>query len=84
MNDLAIPRSEWRQLLQLVLTQRLEINALGSALKRAASLTDAELRAIRTQAFNTAVAWSSNESDDILKLIRIHASPDATMNVPEK
>jgi hypothetical protein len=75
-------QSEWRELLQLVLAQRLEINALGSALKRAAALTDVELRAIRAQASDTAKAWISHESDDLLTLIRIHSLPDATMNVP--
>jgi len=79
-----VTTAEWTQLLTLVLAQRLEINALGSALKRAGALTDAELKAIRQQASNTAAAWSSNETDDVLKLIRIHSSPDATMNVPSQ
>jgi hypothetical protein len=73
---------EWRQLLRLVLAQRLEINAIGSALKRAKALTDAELKEIRTQASDTAKAWSSGDSDDVLKLIGIHSSSDATMLVP--
>jgi hypothetical protein len=73
---------EWRQLLRLLLAQRLEINALESALKRAGALTDAEIQAIRKQASETAEAWSSQEGDDVLKLIRIHALPGATMLVP--
>jgi hypothetical protein len=73
---------EWRQLLRLVLAQRLEMNAIESALKRARLLTDAELKEIRKQASDTAEAWSSEESDDVMALIRIHSSPDATMLVP--
>ncbi len=74
--------ADWRELLRLVLAQRLEINAIGSALKRASALTDAELKEIRTQASETAAAWSSDEKDDVLALIRIHSSPAATMLVP--
>jgi hypothetical protein len=73
---------EWRQLLRLVLAQRLEINAIESALKRAKALTDAELKQIRTQASDTAKAWSSNDNDDVLTLISIHSSSNATMLVP--
>jgi hypothetical protein len=73
---------EWRQLLRLVLAQRLEINAIESALKRAKALTDVELKEIRTQASDTAKAWSSNDTDDVLTLIRVHSSSDATMLVP--
>jgi len=69
-------------LLRLVLAQRLEINAVESALKRAGALTDAEVKAIREQASATAKAWSSGEGDDVLDLIRIHASPAANMLVP--
>jgi hypothetical protein len=72
---------DWRQLLRLVLAQRLEINAIESALKRANALTDMEIREIRTQASETASAWSSHENDDVLKLIRIHSSERATMLV---
>ena len=39
---------EWRQLLRLLLAQRLEINAIESALKRAQALTDAELKRMFT------------------------------------
>jgi hypothetical protein len=37
---------------------------------------------IRTQASETAKAWSAGGDDDVLTLIRIHSSPDATMLVP--
>jgi hypothetical protein len=77
-----ITAGEWKQLLRLILAQRLEINAIESALKRAHVLTDAELKQIRTQASDTAKAWSSEDSDDVLALIRIHSSSDATMLVP--
>ncbi|MGA3075070.1 MAG: hypothetical protein ABSG56_15380 [Bryobacteraceae bacterium] len=73
---------EWRMLLALVLAQRLEINAIESVLKRAKALTDAEVKAIRTQASQTATAWSSDDRDDVLALIRIHSSSEATMLVP--
>jgi hypothetical protein len=72
---------EWRELLRLLLAQRLEINALESALKRAGALLNAEIKAIRKQASETAEAWSSKEGD-VLRLIRIHASPGANMLVP--
>jgi hypothetical protein len=76
--------AEWRLLLRLILAQRLEINAIESALKRAKILTDAELKEIRAQASDTAKAWSANESDDVLALIRVHSSPEATMLVPPR
>jgi len=77
-----VTAAEWRLLLRLVLAQRLEINAIESALKRAKALTDAEVKAIRTQASDTATAWSSDDRDDVLALIRIHSSSEATMLVP--
>jgi predicted oxidoreductase len=77
-----VTTAEWRLLLRLILAQRLEINAIESALKRAKALTDAEIREIRTQALETAKAWSSDDGDDILTLIRVHSSPDATMLIP--
>lgn len=77
-----VPQSEWRQLLALLLAQRLEINALESALKMAKILTDAQIREIRTQAADTAKAWSAQENDDVLALFRVHSSPAATMLVP--
>jgi hypothetical protein len=77
-----VTTGEWRQLLRLLLSQRLEINAIESALKNAGVLTDAQIKAIRTQAADTATAWSSNDSDDVLTLLRVHSSPGATMLVP--
>jgi hypothetical protein len=77
-----VTTAEWRLLLTLVLAQRLEINAIESALKRAKALTDAEIAEIRKQASETAKAWSSSDTDDPLSLIRVHSSPDATMLVP--
>lgn len=73
---------EWRQLLTLLLAQRLEMNAIESALKTAGILTDSQIQRIRTQASDTAKAWSSNDSDDVLALLRVHSSPSATMLVP--
>ncbi len=73
---------EWRQLLRLLLAQRLELNAIETAMKNAAILTRDQIREIRTQAADTAAAWSSRETDDVLKLIAIHGSPNATMGVP--
>lgn len=72
---------EWRQVLTLLLSQRLEINAIESALKNASVLTDAQLKEIRKQASDTAQAWSSDDSD-VLGLIHGHSSPSATMLVP--
>jgi hypothetical protein len=37
---------------------------------------------VRTRASETAKAWSAGGDDDVLTLIRIHSSPDATMLVP--
>ena len=70
------------RLLRLLLAQRLELNAVESALKNAGVLTDVQLKAIRTQAADTAKAWSSVEGDDVLRLLEIHSSPQATMLVP--
>jgi hypothetical protein len=77
-----VTKPEWSLLLRLVLAQRLEINAIESALKRAKALTDVEIKEIRAQASETATAWSSGDSDDVLTLIRVHSSPGATMLVP--
>jgi hypothetical protein len=74
--------TEWRELLTLVLAQRLELNAIESALKRSKLLTNLEIQAIRKEAVETAKAWSSREDDDVMALIRIHSSPAATMQVP--
>ncbi len=72
----------WKELLTLLLSQRLEINAIESALKTANILTEAQVKEIRTQASDTAKAWSSKDSDDVLALLRVHSSPLATMSVP--
>jgi hypothetical protein len=77
-----VTAGEWRQLLRLLLSQRLEINAIESALTSAQILTSVQIKSIRTQAMQTAKAWSSQESDDVLKLLSVHSSPDATMAVP--
>ncbi len=77
-----VSSTEWRELLTLLLSQRLEINAIESALKSANILTGPQIREIRTQASNTARAWSSKEGDDVLALLRVHASPAAVMHVP--
>lgn len=53
-----VTTADWRQLLRLLLAQRLELNAIESALKNAGVLTDAQLKEIRTQATDTANAWS--------------------------
>jgi len=73
---------EWRLLLRLLLSQRLELNAIESALKNSRILTEAQIKEIRRQAADTAKAWSSNDNDDVLTLIGVHSSPDATMLVP--
>jgi len=77
-----VTNDEWRQLLRLLLAQRLELNAIETAMKNASILTRDQIREIRTQAADTAAVWSSRETDDVLKLIAIHASPNATMGVP--
>ena len=77
-----VSSTEWRLLLTLILGQRLEINAIESALKRSGALSDAEVKEIRTQASETAKAWSARDSDDVLSLIRIHSSSMANMLVP--
>lgn len=83
MRDVSnVTPEEWRLLLRLVLSQRLEINAIESALKSSRLLTERQLKAIRQQALQTAAAWSSDDQDDVLALIRVHSSPDATMRVP--
>jgi hypothetical protein len=77
-----MPTGDWRQLLRLLLSQRLEINAIESALRNASILTDAQIKEIRTQAWDTATAWSSDDRDDVLAVIGVHSSPAATMLVP--
>ena len=78
----SITAAEWRHLLRLLLAQRLEINALEGALAEAGTLTKAHLLEIRTQATDTAAAWSSEPSDDVLALLRVHSLPVASMRVP--
>jgi hypothetical protein len=75
-----VAADEWRLLLRLLLSQRLEMNAIESALKGARILTDAQVREIRTQASDTAKAWA--DRDDVLKIISVHSSPGATMLIP--
>jgi hypothetical protein len=72
---------DWKQLLTLLLAQRLELNAIESALKSANVLTGAQLQEIRTQASDTAKAWSSKPDDDVLALLRVHSSPSASMSI---
>jgi len=78
----SVSAEDWRRLLRLLLAQRLELNAIESALKNARVLTDAQIKEIRRQAADTAEAWSSQDGDDPLKMIQVHSSPDATMLVP--
>lgn len=77
-----VSANEFRKLLRLLLAQRLELNAMETALKNASIVSDAQVREIRTQALNTAIAWSSKEDDDVLTLLAAHSSPLATMLVP--
>ncbi len=77
-----VTAAEWRQLLRLLLAQRLEINAIESALTNGGILTTGQINEIRKQASDTAKAWSSAEGDDVLTVIRVHSSPGATMLVP--
>jgi hypothetical protein len=78
----AIKNEDWKLLLTLLLSWRLEINALESAIKSANILSGAQIREIRKQASETAAAWSSRDGDDVLALLRAHSSPSATMSVP--
>ena len=73
--------ASWKELLRLLLSQRLELNAIENALKVANILSAAQIKEIRTQATDTATAWSSQESDDVMALLRVHSSPLATMSV---
>ena len=47
------------------------------------NLTVPQMREIRRQALDTAKAWSSKDSHDVLALLRVHSSPLATMSVPQ-
>jgi hypothetical protein len=82
MDDLTA--GKWKELLTILLAQRLEINAIESALQNASILTDAQIKEIRTQASDTAKAWSSKDRDDVLALLRVHSSPFATMSAPPR
>jgi hypothetical protein len=73
--------AEWRLLLRLLLSQRLELNAIEGALVAGGVLTAAHLKELRTQAADTAKAWSSDENDDILTLLSVHSLPSASMRV---
>jgi hypothetical protein len=74
--------AEWRLLLRLLLSQRLELNAIEGALIAGGVVTASYLKEIRTQAADTAKAWSSDENDDILTLLSVHSLPSASMRVP--
>jgi hypothetical protein len=74
--------AEWRLLLRLLLSQRLELNAIEGTLIAGGVLTAAHLKEIRTQASDTAKAWSSDETDDILTLLSVHSLPGAGMRIP--
>jgi uncharacterized membrane protein len=76
-------KSGWKERLTLLLSETLELNAIESALKTARVLTVPQRREIRRQALDTAKAWSSKDSDDVLALLRVHSSPLATMSVPQ-
>lgn len=73
---------DWRMLLRLLLAQRLELNAVEAALLDVGSLTSAHLEEIRSQAADTAKAWSQEDDDDILALVRIHSLPHAGVRIP--
>ncbi len=77
-----ITGAEWKDLLTLLLAQRLELNAVENALKTANILSGGQVKEIRTQASDTAKAWSSKETDDVMALLRVHSSPGASMAVP--
>lgn len=77
-----VTTADWKQLLTILVSQRLEINAIESALKTASILTDAQIKEIRTQASDTASAWSLKDTDNVLALLRVHSSPFASMSVP--
>jgi hypothetical protein len=77
-----IDQGAYRLLLQLVLAQRLEINAIESALKNVGAVADSQIQEIRLQASKTAEVWSRDGSIDSLGLIRMHSHPNANMLVP--
>jgi hypothetical protein len=77
-----IDQGAYRLLLQLVLAQRLEINAIESALKNAGALADSQIQEIRLQSAKAAEVWSRDAGIDLLGLIRVHSSPNAKMLMP--
>jgi len=77
-----IDQGAYRLLLQLLLAQRLEINAIESALKNAGALADSQIQEIRRQASKAAEVWSRDGGIDLLGLIRMHSSPSANMLMP--
>jgi len=77
-----IDQGAYRLLLQLVLAQRLEINAIESALKNAGALADSQIQEIRLQASKAAEVWSRDGGIDLLGLIGVHSSPTANMLMP--
>jgi hypothetical protein len=60
---------EWKLLLRLMLSQRLEINAIETALTSSKALTEGQVKEIRKQASQAAKSWSSDDSDNMLTLI---------------
>lgn len=80
--SMELKKGECGLLLQLILAQRLEINAIESALKGAGILTDSQIQEIRKQAANAAGTWTQNGESGLLDLIRVHSSPNAAMLVP--
>ena len=77
-----IDQGDYRLLQQLVLAQRLEMNAIEAALKSAGILADSQIQEIRSQASVAAEVWSRGDGIDLLKLIRMHSSPNANLLVP--
>ncbi len=69
-------------LLKLILAQRLEMNVIESALQNAGVLTKSQIDEIRRQAAKSAEDWSRGGETELLKLIRAHSMPGATMLVP--
>ena len=64
-----------------ILAQRLEINAIESALKSTGILADSQIQEIRLKASKAAEVWSRGGTD-LLELIRMHSSPKADMLMP--
>jgi hypothetical protein len=73
-------KAQRKSLLRLLLSQRLEMNAIESVLIRAGVLTAEYLKAIRTPAPDAAKACSADESD-ILTLLKARSLPTASTGV---